>query len=287
MLRYVLKPANLFTASSLFCGFYSIVLSASARPGDSGVLNAAAVLILFAGLFDMLDGPVARLTHTQSDFGKHLDSFADLVSFGIAPGLLLFQWGLAEIQVLGFAVAFAFVLAGCFRLARFNLDVDADDPAYSRGLTITVSGVAVAVLVIYHHRTGLILLESQLAILLLTVFLSYLMVSEIRFRTIKSFRISVRLLALVALAGFGLLIGALLLDAVFVLVGLAFLYIGGGLAETALTHRRRRWALSVEDEEGDAIEDLDILDDLDDDLPLPAIPGAPPRRFRWWPFHRD
>lgn len=291
MWKYALKPANLFTASSLFCGFYSIVLSAGASNTDGGAFHAAAVLILFAGLFDMLDGPVARITRTMSEFGKNLDSFADLVAFGIAPGVLLYKWGLAEFEILGFAVAFLFVLAGTLRLSRFNLGVDDGDPAFSRGLTITVSGVTVAVLVIFHHRTGMELLESQLNILLFTLFLSYLMVSRIRFRTIKSVRFRPRVLALVGLAAFSLLIVAVLLDLSVLLVLIATTYIGGNLLEQAVTRRRRRWASYLDEwqaaEEDDEFDEFE--DSLDDELPLGAAAGPPPgrRRFRIrWPFRR-
>ncbi len=293
MWRYALKPANLFTASSLFCGFYSIVLAAGASPTDGNAFHAAAVLILFAGLFDMLDGPVARLTRTNSDFGKNLDSFADLVAFGIAPGVLLYKWGLAEFEILGFAVAFLFVLAGALRLSRFNLGVDDGDPAFSKGLTITVSGATVAVLVIFHHRTGMELLESQLNILLFTLFLSYLMVSRIRFRTIKSIRFRPRTLALCGLAAFTLLIVAVVLDLSALLICIATAYIGGNLLEQALTRRRRRWADYLDEWEAAATGDEDDLDELEDgfdeDLPLGAAAGPPPgpKRFRLrWPFRR-
>ena len=240
MLNDIFKPANLFTSSSLFCGFYSIVLSAGAAPHDSGAFHAAAVLILFAGLFDLLDGPVARLTRTTSDFGKNLDSFADLVSFGIAPGVLLFKWGLAGFEVVGFGLAFLFILAGAFRLARFNTGVDEEEPGYSTGLTITCAGATVAVLVIYHHRTGMVLLESQLLIMIFTLVLSYMMISPIRFRTLKSIRLSARTLAAGGLFAFLFIVTTLALDATFILVFVAGVYLAGGLLEEVVSRRRRR-----------------------------------------------
>jgi len=289
MWKYALKPANLFTASSLFCGFYSIVLSASATSTDGGSFHAAAVLILFAGLFDLLDGPVARITRTQSDFGKNLDSFADLVSFGIAPAVLLFKWGLAEFEILGFAVAFLFLLAGTFRLARFNLGVDDDDPAFSQGLTITVSGATVAVLVIFHHNTGMALLESQLNILLFTLFLSYLMVSRIRFRTVKSIRFRPRTLALGGLLALSIIIVSVVYELSAFLVLVATIYIGGNLLEQAVTRRRRRWARNLDEWEAEEDELDGFEDSLDEDTPLgvSATPNKPPKRFRLrWPFRR-
>ncbi len=284
MLRYILRPANLFTASSLFCGFYSIVLSASASTGDTGAFHAAAVLILFAGLFDLLDGPVARLTRTESDFGVQLDSFADLVSFGIAPGVLLYKWGLAEMELLGFAVAFLFVLAGTFRLARFNLGVDRREPGFSKGLTITAAGATVASLVIFHHKSGLALLESQLNVILFTVFLSYLMLSEIRFRTAKSIRFRPATLALAGLTASTFIVVTVLMDLSVCLIVIACVYVGSGLLEGVVTRRRRRWEALYEVED----EPLDEMPAMDDEEPLSAA-APPPRaggRPRWWPFRR-
>lgn len=282
MLRYILRPANLFTASSLFCGFYSIVLSASASTGDADAFHAAAVLILFAGLFDLLDGPVARITRTQSDFGVQLDSFADLVSFGIAPGVLLYKWGLAEMELVGFAVAFLFLLAGTFRLARFNLGVDRREPGFSKGLTITAAGATVASLVIFHHRSGLALLESQLNVIVFTVFLSYLMLSEIRFRTLKSIRFRPATLALAGLAASTFIVVTVLMDLSACLIVIACVYIGGGLLEGVMTRRRRRWGALYEVDE----DEVDELDSLDDEEPLSAPARPPSRMRRWWPFRR-
>lgn len=286
MLNDILRPANLFTSSSLFCGFYSIVLSAGAGPQDQGAFHAAAVLILFAGLFDMLDGPVARFTRTSSEFGRHLDSFSDLVSFGIAPGVLLYKWGLAGFELFGFAIAFMFVLCGAFRLARFNTGVDDAEPGYSRGLTITCAGATVAVLVMHHQKTGMSLLESQLVILLFTLFLTYLMVSPIRFRTLKGMRFRGVTLAAAGLFAFAFTITVIVLEMTLTMVGIATLYIGGGLLEGALTRRRRRWELSIL-EPADEDEDEPLLDALDEDdnlAPAGQLHNRP--RRRWWPPFR-
>ena len=288
LFNYILRPANLFTASSLFCGFYSIVLSAGADAHDDGPFYAAAVLILFAGLFDLLDGPVARITRTSSDFGRQLDSFADLVSFGIAPGVLLYKWGLAGFELFGFVIAFLFVFAGALRLARFNLGVDDDDPGASKGLTITVAGSTVAVLVIHHHRTGLSLLESQLAVMLFTLFLAYLMLSDIRFRTVKSVRLRASTLAMGGIAAFAFTITVVVLDLTLCMVAIPVIYIGGGLMEAAFTRRQRRWELFSD---GEGIDELDeeeaLLGVLDEDetdpVPVGQLDG---RRRRRWPFRR-
>jgi CDP-diacylglycerol--serine O-phosphatidyltransferase len=110
---------NIITLSSIFCGFDSIRLSATAQ-GDEDYYRAS-VLLVFALFFDMLDGRVARLTKTQSAFGLQIDSLADVISFGVAPGLLVYKWSLYQKPTAGLIAAFLFAGAGAVRLARFNV----------------------------------------------------------------------------------------------------------------------------------------------------------------------
>lgn len=268
MLRYALRPANLFTASSLFCGLYSIMLSAGAGPNESEALFQAAILIMIAGLFDMLDGPVARITRTQSDFGIQFDSLADVVSFGVAPGVLLYKWGLDTYGRAGIFLAFLFTLAGALRLARFNVQTGTTDPRFSIGLTITAAGTTVAALVIHHHRVRPGEMANHLTVLLFTLLLSYLMISNIRFRTTKWFRPTLPTMAGVALFVFGVLAINLFFQVTFVFVALAITYIGWGLLDEAvrlarLARGKARFAghltsteeeVDVYDEDGEAGE---------------------------------
>ena len=110
---------NMITLSSVFCGFYSMVLSSKAESEDD--FYRAALLLVFAMFFDMLDGRVARMTKTQSAFGLQIDSLADVLSFGAAPALLLYHWTLKQLGVLGLIGGFLFVACGAIRLARFNV----------------------------------------------------------------------------------------------------------------------------------------------------------------------
>src|ERR1700752_142343 len=110
---------NLITLSSVFCGFDSIRLSGTAQ-GDDDYYRAS-LLLVYALFFDMLDGRVARLTKTRSAFGLQIDSLADVISFGVAPALLVYKWSLAQRGLLGIIIAFTFVAAGAVRLARFNV----------------------------------------------------------------------------------------------------------------------------------------------------------------------
>lgn len=133
--RGVYLLPNLLTSAALFAGFYSIIT------GINGKFEAAAIAIIVAGLLDGLDGRVARLTNTQSDFGEQYDSLADLISFGLAPALLAFNWSLSslgEISTmagkLGWLAAFLFVACAALRLARFNTQVGIEDKRYFQGL---------------------------------------------------------------------------------------------------------------------------------------------------------
>jgi len=126
---------NLLTSAALFAAFYSII------SGINGKFEAAAIAIIVAGLLDGLDGRVARLMNTQSDFGEQYDSLADLISFGLAPALLAFNWSLASLSEvstmtgkLGWLAAFIFVACAALRLARFNTQVGIADKRYFQGL---------------------------------------------------------------------------------------------------------------------------------------------------------
>ena len=130
---------NLFTVSSIFCGFYAAILAASANGSTSAdTLYRACIAVLFAMVFDAVDGRVARLTKTQSAFGVQMDSLADVISFGIVPGLIAWHWGVQNFGTLGLFACFFFCACGAIRLARFNVMAAAEDgpSAYFLGLPI-------------------------------------------------------------------------------------------------------------------------------------------------------
>src|SRR5471030_1552745 len=110
---------NLFTVSSIFCGIYSITLSAGEPTGDN--FYRAAVAIFFGSFFDAFDGRVARMTRTQSDFGVELDSLADVISFGVAPAILVYKWALSSMGTAGMVICAIYAACGAIRLARFNV----------------------------------------------------------------------------------------------------------------------------------------------------------------------
>ena len=130
---------NMITLASVFCGFNSIRIAGAAQQPDD--LHRAAVLLIFAMFFDLMDGRVARMTKTQSAFGLQLDSLADVISFGVAPAILVYQWVLHRYPVPGLVTAFLFVACATVRLARFNVLSSAPSgaPVKPGKLTATVT----------------------------------------------------------------------------------------------------------------------------------------------------
>ena len=119
---------SILTTFGMFAGFYSIIASIN------GDYTLAAISIMVAMLWDTLDGRVARLTNTQSDFGAEYDSLADLVSFGMAPALLVYEWSLSDLGRIGWLAAFLFLACAALRLARFNTQVGISEKRYFQGL---------------------------------------------------------------------------------------------------------------------------------------------------------
>jgi CDP-diacylglycerol--serine O-phosphatidyltransferase len=172
---------NLLTTASMFCGFYSIVQSIN------GEYGRAAWAILFAGIFDALDGRVARLTHTHSDFGVQYDSLSDLTSFGIAPAVLAYTWTLGVFGKFGWAAAFLFFACGALRLARYNVQKMDEEKRHFQGLPIPPAAYAIASYVIFHiHWKGSDVTVNSILMLSMAVGLAFLMVSTIPYQSFKN-----------------------------------------------------------------------------------------------------
>jgi CDP-diacylglycerol--serine O-phosphatidyltransferase len=169
---------TLFTVGNLFCGYLSIWGSIR------GMFEAAAILIIAAAVLDMLDGRIARLTNSASEFGEEYDSLADLVSFGVAPAVLAYSWGLSDFARLGWMASFLFVVCGSMRLARFNIQTHVVDKKYFIGLPIPAAAGTIAVLVLATPER-LVDRVWMTGLLAVTVLLSYLMISTIRYRSFK------------------------------------------------------------------------------------------------------
>jgi CDP-diacylglycerol--serine O-phosphatidyltransferase len=170
---------NLFTTGSLFAGFYGIVSTMN------GNFDVAALWILISSIFDGLDGKVARLTGTSSKFGVEYDSLADLVAFGVAPGILMYSWALKPFGRLGWLAAFLFVVCGALRLARFNVQVNTVESKRFVGLPIPAAASMVSATVLLFHHFGWPGSFKKLAILVLIYLLAFLMVSNFRYYSFK------------------------------------------------------------------------------------------------------
>jgi len=173
---------NLVTILGLFCGFYSIIASLN------GNYAIAAVATLVAFIFDGLDGKLARLLNATSDFGIQLDSLADLISFGVAPAILVYKWALAPYGRLGWMAAFLFVACGALRLARFNVQTKKLDPRFFIGLPIpAAAGVVVTSVLFAKEFVGDPSTMTVPIWFTFTIYiLAFLMVSNIKYYSCKT-----------------------------------------------------------------------------------------------------
>mgnify|MGYP001435641631 CR=1 FL=1 len=170
---------NLVTAGGIFAGFYAIIAS------TDGHFARAAWFILLAGIFDGLDGKVARLTGTTSRFGGGLDSLADVISFGVAPGVLMYNWALRPFGKLGWLAAFLFVICGALRLARFNVQVSTVESKRFVGLPIPAAAGIVATCVLLFYELGGTGTIKMVSVVVLVFALAFLMVSNISYFSLK------------------------------------------------------------------------------------------------------
>ena len=174
-----LLPTSL-TTGSLCCGFFSLIQSSRGR------YEAAALLIIAAGVLDGLDGRIARLTGTTSEFGVEFDSMADIASFGIAPAFLAYEWALQPFHRVGWLVAFLFVACAATRLARFNIQHGSTDKRYFAGLPSPAAAGSIAS-VAYAFPDPPSQLGASVLIGTLVASAALLMVSHVRYRSFKGF----------------------------------------------------------------------------------------------------
>jgi CDP-diacylglycerol--serine O-phosphatidyltransferase len=174
---YVLP--NLFTSMNLFCGFYSVIAAIN------GQFENAAISIFVAIVFDILDGKMARATNTTSRFGVEYDSLADLISFGLAPGLLIYLWALQPMGRLGWLAAFLFTVCGALRLARFNAMADTAPGSDFTGLPIPGAAAMAATTLLLCERTLVNFVEWPVVPMVMLYVLSFLMVSNVRYSSFK------------------------------------------------------------------------------------------------------
>lgn len=177
--HYILILPSLFTTGNLFCGFFAIINSFSHQ------FEKASIAIILAGLFDLLDGRVARITNSQSKFGIEYDSISDVVSFGLAPAILTYVWVLEPFGRLGWAGAFFFAACGALRLARFNTISEELPKSFFVGLPIPAAANMVATTFLAYKEVQFEYVEPIMLFLMFG--LGSLMVSTVRFRSFKDF----------------------------------------------------------------------------------------------------
>lgn len=220
---------NLFTSAALFAGFFAII---AAINGD---FAAAGLAIFFGQLLDGLDGRVARITNTQSRFGQEFDSLSDMVTFGLAPAIIVFMWCLSDLGKLGWAVAFLYVASVAIRLARFNAAADTADSRYFSGLASPPAATLVASAVWLGYDLGYTASSLPLALVItmtiLTAAVGFLMIANVRYHSFKGINFS-RRVSVAALLLFILLIVLIAIDPPKVLFLLACSYAFSGPVAT-------------------------------------------------------
>lgn len=234
--RGVYLLPSLFTMGNLFCGYICIVY---AMRGD---YESAAPFIGFAIVLDMLDGRIARMTGSASAFGVEFDSLADVISFGLAPAILCYAWGLTPLGRIGLAAGFLFVSAAAMRLARFNIQTSTGlDKRYFVGMP-SPAAAAVPAATVYAYPWGLYDYRAALPALFVVLIPAILMVSKIRFRSFKTFDLQTpRPYTVLILLAAGIV--AIWAHPRGMLVVMAYTYLSSafiGLAVTRFKHRGNR-----------------------------------------------
>jgi len=231
---------NLFTTGALFAGYYSIIA------GIQGKFEMACFCIFIAALLDALDGRVARLTNTQSEFGEQYDSLSDLVSFGVAPSLLIYNWSLYHLTSvhpvlgkIGWLAAFIFAVSGALRLARFNTQIGVIDKAYFQGLPSPAAAAVISSFVWICVDLELVGADLKYLTLPITVITGLLMVSRFRYYSFKTipFRENVSFIWILLLV---LVFVLLTIKTAWVLFVVFSAYAISGIVITILSVKRKR-----------------------------------------------
>lgn len=226
---------NVLTTMGLFSGFFAIILA------TKGQYAGAAIAIFMAMLLDGLDGRVARLTNTQSEFGAQYDSMADMLSFGVAPALLVYFWQFSDLGKIGWLAAFVYVAAGALRLARFNTQIGVENKRYFQGLPSPAAAALIAGMVWTEQNIGSNNYAGYLAVVawIILVGAGVLMVSNVRYYSFKEINLKGR-------SSFKLLLIAVLIIIIISLFPSAILFILflayalSGLIMTIIDVRQKR-----------------------------------------------
>ena len=209
---------TLFTIGNLLCGFTAIVMS------FRGDLRRAAIFIIVAGVLDLLDGRIARMTGTTSEFGSEFDSLADIVSFGVSPAMLAYAWVLEPFGRVGWLVSFMFVVCAAMRLARYNIQAHPGEKRHFVGLSSPVAAGSMAAVAFAFPETPVTGEPAALLLLLLIPTLALLMVSRFRYRSFKDIGLRDRRSYMYVLPLAVMMVGILIWPR-WVMLGIAVVYL--------------------------------------------------------------
>lgn len=224
---------NLMTTAALFAGFYAVIA------GIQGNFLEGAIAIFVAMVFDGLDGRIARMTNSSSAFGAEYDSLSDMVSFGVAPALLMFQWALQDFNKLGWVAAFIYTAGAALRLARFNTQVGVADKRYFQGLPSPAAAALLAGLIWMVESNQMFDDYLPVFALFLTICAGLMMVSNIRFHSFKELNLKGKVpfvtLLLVVMA-----FVIITIEPAMILFSIMFLYAFSGPIVTLVSLRKTR-----------------------------------------------
>ncbi len=224
---------NLFTSAALFSGFYAVIAAMD------GSFEKAAIAIFVSMVLDGLDGRVARMTNTQSEFGAQYDSLADMVSFGVAPALVAFSWALHDVGRVGWFAAFVFVAGAALRLARFNTQIGSVDKRYFIGLASPAAAAVIAgmVWVGAEYQIDATLYAPGIAVLVSAM--GVLMVSNFHYHSFKDIDFKGKV-PFVVLLGVVLMIGVISIDPAILLLLIFLVYACSGPVQAVLRYRKKK-----------------------------------------------
>lgn len=224
---------NLMTTAALFAGFYAVIA------GIQGNFLEGAIAIFVAMIFDGLDGRIARMTNSSSAFGAEYDSLADMVSFGVAPALLMFQWALQDYDKIGWLAAFIYTAGAALRLARFNTQVGIADKRYFQGLPSPAAAALLAGLIWMVESNEMYDTYVPIFAIFLTIFAGLMMVSNVRFHSFKELNLKGKV-PFVTLLVVVMIFVIITIKPAMILFSIMFLYAFSGPVITLVTLRKTR-----------------------------------------------
>ncbi len=224
---------NLFTTGAMFSGFYAITSAIDGR------FEVSAIAIFVAMILDGLDGRVARLTNTQSEFGVQYDSLSDMVSFGVAPALVMYLWAFSSFGRLGLFAAFVHMAGGALRLARFNTQVEVADKRYFQGLPSPAAAAILAGFIWICLKYDYDIEALKFVALVLTISTGLLMVSNFRYSSFKEIDLRGKV-PFVVIIGIMLAFAFVMSEPETILFLISFAYVLSGPFVTLFLRRRKR-----------------------------------------------